>query len=58
MYCRECRKDTVHKRVKREAIGSGLGPLRPFLAVCTLGVTEVTTGSIYECSKCGEITET
>ena len=55
IYCRDCEKDTVHKMVKRNAIGSGLGPIRVLLAVCTVGISEITTDAAYECTKCGKI---
>lgn len=55
IYCRECGRKTIHTFIDREAIGSGLGPIRLLLAIGTLGVSEITTKSNWECSKCSNI---
>lgn len=58
LYCSRCDEETVHNIVERDCAGAECGPIfRPFLAVCTLGVSEVTTGSSWECSKCGKTKE-
>lgn len=54
-YCWRCGRDTKHIRIERDFPAKGAGIMRIFLAVASLGVSEVTIDEKYECSKCGEI---
>lgn len=55
-HCSKCRKDTVHTLVGKDAMCEGLGLIRGFMAIATLGITEtIGVDKYYQCQKCGEI---
>ena len=56
--CRECHKDTVHILVGKNAMCEGLGLIRGFMAIVSLGTTEtIGVDKYYQCQKCGKITK-
>jgi hypothetical protein len=56
IYCRECRKRTVHSYVCKETAGDGTGIARVILAVSSFGISE-TLGAFkyWQCQKCGHL---
>lgn len=55
MRCSSCRKDTVHELIEREVMGSGTGASRVILAIVSLGLSEQTLWTTWECKRCGKI---
>lgn len=56
LYCKRCNEKTVHKFVHKEVGTEGLGPLRGYFAVISLGLTEfVGATRYYKCTECGKI---
>ena len=53
-YCRKCKEITPHD-VKTDDF---TGFERVFFALVTIGVSEMTRESYYECQKCGKKTST
>jgi predicted nucleic-acid-binding Zn-ribbon protein len=52
IYCRECGKTTVHRKISAEMQGVE----RAFFALCTAGFSEILMEHDWQCEKCGEIT--
>ena len=52
IYCRECGKTTVHKKISAEMQGAE----RAFFALFTVGFSEMIMEHDWQCEKCGEIT--
>ena len=56
LYCKKCENYTKHDYVSREIVGvNDMGFARVFLGLLSLGVSEITTDTYWECEKCGEI---
>lgn len=52
IYCRECGKTTVHRKISAEMQGVE----RAFFALLTVGFSEMIMEHDWQCEKCGEIT--
>ena len=56
IYCCNCCKKQVHKKIGRSSVFEGYGIARGILAVSSLGLSEVIGHENYwQCLKCGEI---
>lgn len=55
LYCNDCGKQTVHRRIHKDTIGKGTGLFRPIFAIASLGLSEMTMYAEYTCEKCGAI---
>ena len=55
LYCADCGKQTVHRRINRDSMGKDAGLFRPIFAIASLGLSEMTMYAEYTCEKCGAI---
>lgn len=55
-YCKYCKRNTAHKRIRRDSIGEDVCVVfRPLLAVVSLGASEMTGRPEYACNVCGSV---
>lgn len=55
MYCRKCGKYLPHTYIGKETGFEGDGVLRVFMAVCSLGASELPQHTFWKCSQCGDV---
>lgn len=55
IYCKNCRKTTIHKIVHKENDFSGDGIIRGLIAVLSFGVSEMSPTIYGMCLMCGKI---
>lgn len=57
-WCSKCGKRTIHNYVGSKSDFEGYGIARVFVAVTSLGFSEVAGRAKYwQCSKCGKLTK-